>query len=58
LRKFEGLHGLDELGMIQDVILTVDGQVNDEMTRLALEDLREGGERSSKYSLIVNESHG
>jgi disease resistance protein RPM1 len=52
LRKLEGLHGLDELGMLHDVIISVDGHANNE-TRLALEDLRRG---SSKYVLIVNES--
>ncbi|CAO2145821.1 unnamed protein product [Urochloa humidicola] len=53
-QKLEGLHGIDELGMLCDVLLTVDGKAS-ERTNVVLKGLREGKKRSSKYTLVVNE---
>ncbi|XP_062197029.1 disease resistance protein Pik-2-like [Phragmites australis] len=55
-KRLEGLHGMDELGMLHDVLLTVDGQAS-EQTQFILETLKKGKKQSSKYALIVNEYH-
>ncbi|WVZ82784.1 hypothetical protein U9M48_030011 [Paspalum notatum var. saurae] len=52
-KRFEGLHGLDKLGMLHDVLLTIDGEES-EPTKSILEDLKRV---SSKYTLIINEYH-
>lgn len=56
-KKLDGLHGLEVLGMLCDVVLTVDGHAS-ERTKSVLKDLREGKKRSSKYTFIVNQYHG
>ncbi|XP_062200252.1 disease resistance protein Pik-2-like [Phragmites australis] len=55
-KRLEGLHGMDELGMLNDVLLTVGGQ-SSEQTKSILEGLKTGKKPSSKYALIVNEYH-
>ncbi|KAJ1265121.1 hypothetical protein BS78_08G054800 [Paspalum vaginatum] len=52
-KKLEALHGVDELGMLHDVVLTVDGQAS-EKTKSILDGLNQGQKRPSKYTLIVN----
>ncbi|OEL28992.1 hypothetical protein BAE44_0009989 [Dichanthelium oligosanthes] len=52
-KRMEGLHGMDKLGRLRDVLLTVDGEQS-EPTKSILEDLKRV---SSKYTLIVNEYH-
>lgn len=55
-KVLEGLHGLDELGMLHDVLLTVDTQAN-EMTKSRVEYLKKEKTPSSKYTLNVNKYH-
>ncbi|XP_022685300.1 disease resistance protein RPM1-like [Setaria italica] len=55
-KMLEGLHGLDELGMLHDVLLTVDTQAN-EMTKLRVDYLKKEKTPSSKYTLNVNKYH-
>ncbi|CAO1940490.1 unnamed protein product [Urochloa humidicola] len=52
-KRLEGLHGMDKLGTLHDVFLTVDGQES-EPKKSILEDLKRV---PSKYALIVNEYH-
>ncbi|XP_066313851.1 disease resistance protein PIK6-NP-like [Miscanthus floridulus] len=54
-KRLEGLHGMDNLIRLEDVLLTVDGK-RSEPTKSILDDLKEASV-SSKYTLIVNESH-
>jgi disease resistance protein RPM1 len=55
-KKFDGIDGMEVLGMLRDVVLTVDGQAS-ERTKSVLKDMREGKKRSSKYTFIVNQYH-
>ncbi|CAL4990848.1 unnamed protein product [Urochloa decumbens] len=50
-KRFEGLHGMDKLQNLHDVLLTMDGQASDR-TKSIIEGLKK---TSSKYSFIVNE---
>lgn len=50
-KRFEGLHGMNKLEKIHDVILTVDGQAGG-TTKLILDELKRG---PRKYALNVNE---
>ncbi|KAL6653558.1 hypothetical protein ACP70R_008482 [Stipagrostis hirtigluma subsp. patula] len=52
-KRLEGLHGIEELGRLHDVLLTVHSQAS-EHTKLILENLK----RPSECALIVNEYHG
>lgn len=52
-KRLEGLHGMDKLLRLNDVLLTVDGKQS-ESTKSILKNLER---RTSKYTLIVNESH-
>ncbi|KAJ1255437.1 hypothetical protein BS78_K218900 [Paspalum vaginatum] len=52
-KRLEGLHGMDELGRLHDVLLTIDGQASGP-TKSIVESLKK---TSPKYSLIVNEHH-
>jgi len=51
-KRLEGLHGMEKLKTLHDVLLTVDG-IGSEPTKSILEDLKRVP--SSKYTLIVNE---
>ncbi|AQK42522.1 Disease resistance protein RPM1 [Zea mays] len=53
--RLEGLHGMENLERLNDVLLTVDGK-RSEPTKSILDDLKEVSV-SSKYTVIVNESH-
>lgn len=50
-KRLEGILGLERLGMLQDVLLTVSAQAT-EPTKSILEDLRR---QSSKYTVVINE---
>ncbi|KAJ1255434.1 hypothetical protein BS78_K218600 [Paspalum vaginatum] len=52
-KRLEGLHGMDKLGRLHDVLLTIDGKASGR-TKSIVEGLKK---TSSKYSLIVNEHH-
>jgi disease resistance protein RPM1 len=52
-KRLEGLHGMDELGTLHDVLLTIDGKASG-LTKLIVEGLK----KTSKISLIVNEHSG
>jgi len=53
-KKLEGFHGVDELGKLQDVVLTVDGHAS-ERTNSILDGLKQRLE--GKCNLIVNKYH-
>ncbi|TVU23365.1 hypothetical protein EJB05_25725, partial [Eragrostis curvula] len=53
-KRLEGLYGMDELGMLNYVLLTVDGQASDETKSLVM-DLKQVKNSSSKYAVAVNE---
>jgi disease resistance protein RPM1 len=55
-KRLEGLHSMDKLEMLQDVVLTVDSQAS-ELTKSRVECLKNKETSSSKYTLIVNEYH-
>lgn len=56
-KKLEGLYGMDELGSLHDLILTVDGKAGIG-TKSVLDGLKKNGSSSKrKYALIVNEYH-
>ncbi|KAK3159730.1 hypothetical protein QOZ80_1BG0050350 [Eleusine coracana subsp. coracana] len=55
-KMMEGLHGIDELEILRDVILIVDSQARGE-TKVRVDCLKKKENPSSKYTLIVNEYH-
>ncbi|GJN38120.1 hypothetical protein PR202_gb27132 [Eleusine coracana subsp. coracana] len=55
-KMLEGLHGIDEIEMLGDVILIVDSQARGE-TKARVDFLKKKENPSSKYTLIVNEYH-
>jgi hypothetical protein len=55
-KVLEGLHGIDELKTLRDVILLVDNQARGE-TKARVECLKKKENPSSKYTLIVSEYH-
>lgn len=54
-KRMEGLHGMDKLGMLHDVLITVEGE-GSEPTKSILEDLKLESSKS-EYTLIFNEYH-
>ncbi|EMS68464.1 Disease resistance protein RPP13 [Triticum urartu] len=58
-KRLEGVHGMDKLKKLQDVILTVDDKAS-ELTKTMVDDLKKSSSSntsSKKYTLIVNEYH-
>lgn len=55
-KRLEGVHGMDNLKKLHDVILTVDDEAS-ELTKAMVDDLKKSSS-SKKYTLIVNEYHG
>ncbi|KQJ87635.1 disease resistance protein RPP13 [Brachypodium distachyon] len=55
-KRLEGLHGMDKLKKLHDVLLTVDHKAG-EPTKMVLDDLKKSSLKQ-KYALTVNESHG
>ncbi|XBJ13497.1 hypothetical protein VPH35_005658 [Triticum aestivum] len=53
-KRLEGVHGMDRLGSLHDVLLTVDDKAGEPTTSI-LEDMK--GSSSRKYALIINEYH-
>ncbi|CAL5010163.1 unnamed protein product [Urochloa decumbens] len=53
-KRLEGLHGMDKLKKIHDVIVTVDGQAEG-TTKLIIEELKDEAAKQREYALIVKE---
>ncbi|KQJ87182.1 disease resistance protein RPP13 [Brachypodium distachyon] len=55
-KRLEGVHGMDKLSSLHDVLLTVDDKAG-KLTKSVLDDLKKSSS-SRKYALIVNEYQG
>lgn len=53
-KRLEGVHGIEKLGSVHDVLVTVDDKAG-EPTKSILEGLKRSSSR--KYALIINEYH-